>query len=347
MNYALLSICPVMPRCLQLRRGLAMNFTSLGSPGISTEAPQSKFVHNSVEGTDVESLEGPNMAPCLVHHDSSTMSKLSRAANRNSCELSPKPAVFRKHFLHDKQHSAGVQTNSQEGILAGHYSNLSGEAIPTSSWVRVEGIPPLSSLQAILDGIRNAVLEIQNGSVLNMDAAWDSDSRDTLPVVENIDSDAWVQEARLILSPFGRPMGWHIRLPSRSRVFALLKYSQTNPLYCAWKQVKIVSSNGPNSADDLLFPKVTDATVRVENCPFDTNAISLIHFFSRFDLTVNGPPIELWPGKRSNNKQAPLTYIVHFADASWARAAIRELQSSQLKGRTVRLAQFPRQILNI
>jgi hypothetical protein len=111
---------------------------------------------------------------------------------------------------------------------------------------------------------------------------------------------------------------------------------------------------------------VTDATLRIENCSEKTSLLKLVNLFSRYDLrqippwkakSPNGPPpadattiestcIVPWTGRTSDGRAPPTTWLVHFRNASWARAALRELQGASLNGRALLLAQYPQQIAN-
>jgi hypothetical protein len=124
-------------------------------------------------------------------------------------------------------------------------------------------------------------------------------------------------------------------------------------------------------------PEVSDATIRVENCSDRTSALELLNLFSRYDL--RHPPREAritdpgvgrddgparsaesaweaaasggresasvvrWTGVTSDGKVPPATWLVHFRNAGWARAAIRDVQGATLDGRVLRLARYPRQ----
>ena len=156
-----------------------------------------------------------------------------------------------------------------------------------------------------------------------------------------------------------------MRFENRSVAHALLKHVQESPITCAWKGVNVtefVSKNGDIDAspepdtiplDSVLDDEVSDHTLRVENVP-SVNYSRLLAFFSRYDLKA----IRQWEGATSDGKAAPDTiYLVHFADASWARAALRELQAKYIlkqgrrllvdrsKPSPLRLSQFPKQLL--
>jgi hypothetical protein len=184
--------------------------------------------------------------------------------------------------------------------------------------------------------------------------------------VGNTNVHKWVRQAKVILSPFARPNGWYFQFENRSVVFALLRHAQETPIRCTWKETIVreyKSANGNNGADPvshgnfLLDEGVSDNTLRVENCPYGVTDASLLNFFSRYDLRMDRNAIHRWNGVTSDGKSCPeTTVLVHFADASWARAALREKQGtfmskfgavvSQFKNpKPLHLEQYPRQIL--
>jgi hypothetical protein len=264
----------------------------------------------------------------------------------------------------------------------GHHLQAQGEAVmPASTWVQIEGISPISSLEAMLSGIRSVLDAEQALGMIDLDAPW-SDGQPvpflSFPAEQDMGSkddyhadktheDKWVRQAMIILSPFGRPTGWYLRLDNRSVVYALLKHAEENPLQCTWKTVKVQEYQNPNGlvseeplthGNCIVHRRLSDHTLRVENCPTSVSNISLMNFFSRYDLQFGEDAIERWQGVTNDGKKCPpTTCLVHFADASWARAALREKQATFISkfGRKVvtddsnphplRLIQYPRQIL--
>jgi hypothetical protein len=241
-----------------------------------------------------------------------------------------------------------LQEQVQQGGTLAKQLERGGEKLPQSCWVQVDNIPPLSSLNAILMGVKKALDVEQGRGIVDLDAPWESEQDGIIPFVAP-NSEEWALTAKVILSPFGRPTGWHLRFQNRSIVHALLTHARETPIRCAWKRVgvkegkeislELSSSSEPNEAH------VSEATLRIENCSDDTSESVLVRFFSRYDLTQEGASVIRWRGETSDGKVAPRTFLVHFADASWARAALREKQSAFLKGKTLRLAQYPKQIL--
>ena len=194
----------------------------------------------------------------------------------------------------------------------------------------------------------------------------------------------WVDEARIILSPYGRPAGWKVKFLNRSIVYAFLNSTRERDLMCAWKviaaeewniqlerkimpeemkphletsfrkvsaneKIKSIQPLGNNhrfyeelSLDIDSLDWLDDSVVRVENCDERVTEQDLLHVFSRYDLL--SPSIVRWVSK-SEHQEESLVFFVRCADASWARAAVREKQSHVICGKHIRLIQFPRQLI--
>ena len=297
--------------------------------------------------------------------------------------------------------------------VLGDYLIAQGEkGLPRSSWVHVEGISPVSSLDAILNGIQHALDIEDTRGIVDLDAAWNLEepipfiqipslSTDSQPVDDvnhhdpllssldppldegvTVNQHRWVRKAKLIISPFARPTGWYLQFDNRSIVYALLRHAQQHPIRSSWRPVQIKEYKrrtleqeaDPNDIDNKLEPishghyllndDISDATLRVENCPMKVTEASLMNFFSRYDLKSsvgknNDKPIQRWLGSNEDGslQALPTTYLVFFADTSWARAALREKQGTFMfkMGRVVfndfknpkplHLVQYPRQML--
>jgi hypothetical protein len=191
----------------------------------------------------------------------------------------------------------------------------------------------------------------------------------------------WVRKARLVLSPYARPTGWYLQFDNRSIVYALLRHAKEHPIRSTWRSVRLKEHrnnhyhNSNDNNDDtngnhdpvsygnfILNDDISDSTLRVENCPYYVTEASMLNFFSRYDLissvgTNNGKPIQLWHGITTDGRVCPpTTYLVHFADRSWARAALREKQGTFMSKmgqpvvdhrnpKPLHLIQYPRQML--
>lgn len=267
----------------------------------------------------------------------------------------------------DEQRLFPISSNTwRRQILGEHLLAQSDISVPSSTWVQVEGISPISTLDAILAGIQKALNVEEKHGIINLDALWSRG--EPIPCLprqqhETVYKDKWVRKAKLILSPFGRPTGWYLQFDNRSVVYALLMHAQHTPVFCTWKAVKIKEYKGIGAVDEpinngnfVLNERVSDHTLRVENCPANISETSLLNFFTRFDLQC-GDAVQRWEGVTSDGKKAPpTTFLVHFADASWARAALREKQSlfmrkygcsfvaDEKNPQPLRLVQYPRQM---
>ena len=240
-------------------------------------------------------------------------------------------------------------SDNLEGKSIAEQLQASGEIVASSPWILVHNIPPISSLHNMLAGIEDALL---NQQILDLDAEWNPTEHvaaDEPPLLQiqpgNIRS--VVRKALVVLSPFGRPTGWKIQFTSRSIVQALLLKQKDAAISCAWKQVRISEWHPELESDDVL-PQITSATLRVEGYPHHMSPLLLMNLFSRFDLDESKSrkkSIEPWQEKTIDGKSSNNTWLVHFDNASWARAAMREKQSTVIKGNTLVLSPYPEQIL--
>lgn len=297
-----------------------------------------------------------------------------RDSSRNIAENAPAiGSIFAQVKRRMEQEHAPATTTLQPALMfvADHLKKL-GENVPESNWIEVRGIKPISSLQAVIMAIEKALSLEQERGILDLEAELNpkNSSAIQLPLMQNLDQQqSWVRKALIILSPFGRPSGWRIELPNRSVARALLQHANENGILCASQKLQLSEFEGeegetPFGCVDVYDASIlSDATVRVENCPGGMNPLLLMNLFSRYDLLdisqssalmkhaskdkENGKrpiaAIEEWKGTIDGSK--PNTWLVHFADASWARAAVRERQATVLKGSTLLLAQYPKQLL--
>jgi hypothetical protein len=94
-----------------------------------------------------------------------------------------------------------------------------------------------------------------------------------------------------------------------------------------------------------LCALVSDAAIRVENCSNEMSEGQCRFLFRRHELAWEGPNVINLGGKEVGGRQVPNSFIIRFADASWARAALRELQGVDFRGSVLRLAQYPKQLM--
>jgi hypothetical protein len=263
---------------------------------------------------------------------------------------------------------------------------------PTSHWVHLDGSLPSTSLDEVVQSIENILYEdLVRGRVVDLDAMW-SPFQDkivrTIPWIHekhnkhgNHDEDNTVtsrhesrhhsaeellpnrvQAAHVVLSPFGRPTGWHLKLANASMVHVLLaRAASQQPIRVGWKTtlVKEYHPNGGDSCGNNYETKhhqninrknaaitstntvdgflVDDTMVRVENCPSDITEDYLRYLLSRYELARFGPTVIPWKGITPDGKRQHM-FVVRFHSAAWARAAIREMQDMPVSGPKVTTA---------
>lgn len=243
-----------------------------------------------------------------------------------------------------------------ERLLCGEHLDPDGTVLPSSDWIHVIGTLPIGSLNQILESIERWLREEEQKGIIDLDAEWNPVHDPQVPLVSLEDltenQKPIIEAAHVVLSPFGRPNGWHLKLANRSLVYSILARGQENHLRVGWKVVKVEEyhySKERQEREDPAFAEngglvVDDSMVRIENCAHDLESDYIRYILSRYDLAHEGNTVLKWKGKTDDGKIAPLMYIVRFASASWARAAVRELQSSTINGKVVKLIQYPKQI---
>jgi len=242
-------------------------------------------------------------------------------------------------------------------ITWGDHIAKKGVKVTRIPWVHIYDVSPNSSLEAMMDAVENVLDKELERGIVNLDAPFVPHT--AAPLLKITDEQRairkreqphpYIVEAKLILSPFARPTGWYVRLAHRSLAQALLVKSRNSKNFSiAHKLVKVKeyrpAKNGPQF--EGFIPGISDATIRVENCPDHLPKLAFLNLFSRFDLSMTTESVVSWKGVTPKGKEASSqTYLVHFADPSWARAAIRERQGAEVSGMSLRLVQFPRQLL--
>lgn len=242
--------------------------------------------------------------------------------------------------------------------------------LPTSEWVHVEGTLPLTTLDEVITSVEHVLHQELERGVVDLDALWNPIQDPSVPTIqyglddchnnatqEQQESQFRIQAAHVVLSPFGRPNGWHLKLANSSMANALIaRAASKQRVHVVWKVVHVkeyhphngTSSNTNNANDTNCIEGflVDDTMVRFENCPNDMNAEQLRNLLSRYELARYGPTVIQWKGATNDGKQhSQLMFVVRFHSAAWARAALREKQDLQISGRRLRLVQYPKQRL--
>ena len=289
-------------------------------------------------------------------NDSSTTTKASTLTSALTSSLSLSSSYAPSLLLQDVR------------LPCAEHLDPDGTMLPTSDWIHVNGTLPLGSLNQIVNSIDTILQEEAHKGIIDLDAEWNPVQDSHVPLVSPDQfimtrnarnptsplspSSTWIQAAHVVLSPFGRPNGWHVKLPNRSFVSAILERAKQEHFKVDWKTVQVQEyhySKERQQQEDPAFSKnggliVDDSMVRIENCSPQLSHEDVRHLLSRYELAHHGITILKWKGRTNNGIVAPLLYIVRFADASWARAAVRELQSTFMDGKEMKLVPYPQQI---
>eukprot|EP00934_Nitzschia_sp_Nitz4_P003522 Nitzschia sp. Nitz4//scaffold21_size171442//159282//160355//NITZ4_002192-RA/size171442-processed-gene-0.32-mRNA-1//1//CDS//3329542504//3512//frame0 len=237
-----------------------------------------------------------------------------------------------------------------------------GKMLPTSEWIHINGTLPVCSLEQVLSAVDLLLHEELIRGVIDLEADWNPIQDPYVPTISPEMEDPLIEAAHVVISPFGRPNGWYVKLRNRSFANAILTRAQNEHLKVGWKAVQVSSHKyiplselqrtkgrrkknvallDPALANGLV---VDDSMVRIENCPHDLTAEYVRYLLSRYDLAPHGDTVIPWKGQTNDGKVAPLMYVVRFASPEWARAAVRECQATIVNGKEVRLVQYPRQL---
>lgn len=203
--------------------------------------------------------------------------------------------------------------------------------LPTSSWIQLRDVPPLATLDDICSSV-GLVLDIEHKiGIRDLDSV---DGRFINP------STPWVKCAKTLLSTHGRPTHWRIELENRSIVNAFLEHAKEAKFMCVWKEVAVSEWH---LGDEAIQFEVNDSMIRVENCPSTMTVDILRHVFRRYDFARSGTSILRWD--EPNTSSVHNMFVVRFADPSYARAAVREMQGLRIGEKELRIAQYPKQLM--
>ena len=271
------------------------------------------------------------------------------------------PMTSLEEVLHSIESILRKETVEGDGIIdldAEWNPHRDGEEpplVPTTLDYVIENSDAEHRREYILD----KVTDNQCGSGNSLDGDTDSSDNDRGTTLEM--ECFRVVKAHVVLSPFGRPTGWNLKLANPSMVHALLSVARNarvrGSLRIGWKFARVgehhpppaaeaAAGGSPHDPDDTrTMLVVNDSMVRFENCPDVLTEDHLRHMLSRYELTRRGSTILRWRGRTSDGRVPPLTFVVRFACPANARAAVREMQGKILEGRPMKLIQYPRQLL--
>jgi len=265
----------------------------------------------------------------------------------------------------------------QDRILpCGEHLDPEGNMLPKSDWIKILGTLPIGSLNHVLNSVEQILQKEDTKGIIDLDAEWNPFVNAQVPILSldeyssslssvsasssssssspSLDEEKpkMIQAAHVVISPFGRPTGWRLKLANRSLVYTLLARGEQMSLRIGWKVVQMSEYHYTQKGEEKEDPAFTfnhglivnDTMVRIENCPVGTEPFHIRAIVSRYQLASEGNTILQWKGRTNDGKVSPLLYIVRFADPSWARAAIRELQGLEFRGNSIKLIQYPNQI---
>ena len=231
----------------------------------------------------------------------SACSPTAAATRTNTEDGPPKTMITVADYLTQQyEWQRRHRPTKQNGTAAASAASASLVPVPTTNWVELDNIPPLSSLEAMVQGLEEALDAIweAEGGIWNLEApiqSWDSQTgqphlptfsdwsdvqavqephhepqheEEEFPNSSSLSSSLvfgrptrWIQTAKLRLSLYGRPRGWLIQVRHRSVAYALLRYAQQHAIYCAWKPVTLLAHHGGGGAT----PPPTDTTPNNSN----------------------------------------------------------------------------------
>jgi hypothetical protein len=349
---------PTVLHCRQHGSGKEM-LTTTGAGFSPTLEPMSSF---SVTKRQYFSTTPRQHPPPPNNLDENATSQQQPVNSQEESEHEKEEATKRieEDFEQESESSSDVAPSlmlKDQRLPCAQHLDPDGTMLPTSDWIHINGTLPIGSLDQIIQSTEQWLRLEEEKGIIDLDAEWNPVNDAQVPLISLEDlaenQTPMIEAAHVVLSPFGRPNGWHIKLANRSLVYSILARGQQGHLRVGWKVVQVGEyhfSKERHEREDPAFAEndgllVDNSMVRIENCPPDMESEYVRYILSRYDLAYQGNTVLRWKGKTNDGKVAPLMYIVRFASASWARAAVRELQSTVFNGgKKVKLIQYPKQI---
>ncbi|KAL3930447.1 MAG: hypothetical protein SGBAC_011763 [Bacillariaceae sp.] len=270
------------------------------------------------------------------------------------------PPIKRSNFssASRKKKETTPKLRLKDAILPCHeHLDPDGSILARSEWVHVNGTLPITSVEEVIEAFETHLLrEAEMWGIVDLEAPWNPVEEAAVPTLS---LDPWMTEdgplrlveaAHVVISPYGRPNGWYLKFPNRSLANALLSRAQQEHFHMAWKVVQLSQHQydpDREQEQDYAYQNglvVDDSMVRVENCPPGMRDEDIQLRLSRFDLAPEGKTVIHWKGRTNDGKRAPLMFVVRFASAAWARAAIREMQGLRVNGKSIKMIQYPNQL---
>ena len=247
--------------------------------------------------------------------------------------------------------------NLKDEVLPCHqHLDPDGTILSKSEWIHANGTLPICVVEEVVEAFETQLLrEAEMCGIVDLEAPWNPVEEGSVPTLSldpwmTDDGPRLVEAAHVVISPFGRPNGWYLKFPNRSLANALLSRSQQEHFHMAWKVVHLKEHRydpAREREEDHAYLNglaIDDSMVRFENCPPGMRDEDVQLRLSRFDLAPEGKTVIHWKGWTNDGKRSPLMFVVRFASAAWARAAVREMQGLRVNGKSIKMIQYPNQI---
>lgn len=199
-----------------------------------------------------------------VHKQTQSIRHRQHSKNDTQHNMQPRQAASRRFDnRRDDNNKKAEDTSNLEPTLATSRRIKENAKTPqklaSSNWILVSNIPPMSKLSDVISGIEKIIAFEMDKGIIDLEKIGDYVSsgvnlkqrlgnlnkvgaRESFYATEKIDVASgiplWapgldeelpshmVMEARLHLSPYARPKGWFLRMPSRSIVHAILNHNE-------------------------------------------------------------------------------------------------------------------------
>jgi len=298
------------------------------------------------------------------HHETSFHKKAQHDGFLHPLSSTTNTPIQRRNFAsstsrnNKEEKAATPKLNLKDEVLPCHqHLDPNGNILAKSEWIHVNGTLPICSVEEVIEAFETHLLrEAEMWGIVDLEAPWNPVQEAAVPTLSldpwmTEDGPRLVEAAHVVISPFGRPNGWYLKFPNRSLANAILSRAQQEHFHMAWKVVQLSEHNyDPVREQEQDYAHknglvINDSMVRFENCPVGMRDEDIQLRLSRFDLAPQGKTVIRWKGWTNDGKRAPLMFVVRFASAAWARAAIREMQGLRVNGKSIKMIQYPNQLL--
>ena len=233
--------------------GKSRLFSAVPEQGVTNTNDREHVRLVSVPVTLPVSLNAENLNVKGEHHTNQSMRMHEHgSSNSSKRNMNAKPKATNKPRKSKPPHQKKSTSNSTSD--SSHSSSIG----PSTDWVTVTNIPPLSTIDDLLIDVERIMTTELSMGIVDLDAAenmlkqsieeeipqeqpQEQQQPPQLPLWEPNESlpNHLVIEAHIMLSTLGRPSGWYLRFPNRSCVHALLSHiDQARKTQTAFKRMQ-------------------------------------------------------------------------------------------------------------